>query len=261
MTRPRKSTVDYFPHTVNHGKTMFILESKWGNDGYATWFKILEKIGDKDNHYIDLRNQADIDFLCAYCRVSCDTLMQILNQCAVINAIDAGLWRHKLIYSQNFIDGVADAYRRRKQNPPTKEDVLLCAGIVIDGIYPQTKLNETKLNEIKEKEKEKPSPDKSGSSYSPDFETFWKAYPKKSGSKKAAFDNWKKLNGQKPPIETILNAIEAQSQWRRNTFGKFRPEWKDPERWIKNRMWEAELTDEGDEESSIDRWARGENDG
>lgn len=78
--------------------------------------------------------------------------------------------------------------------------------------------------------------------YTPDFLEFWKAYPKKSGSKKVAFDYWKKLNGDKPPMEIILSAIEKQKAWRQNARdGDFRPEWKDAERWIKCRMWEFEV--------------------
>ena len=48
MSRPRKAVVDYFPHYVNHGKTLFILEQKYGNDGYAFWFKLLEMLGGSD---------------------------------------------------------------------------------------------------------------------------------------------------------------------------------------------------------------------
>lgn len=80
--------------------------------------------------------------------------------------------------------------------------------------------------------------------YSPEFLSFWIAYPKKSGSKKAAFDNWQKLSGGRPTIEIILEAIRKQIEWRKNAGGKFRPEWKDPERWIKGKMWEVELTEE-----------------
>jgi phage replication O-like protein O len=76
--------------------------------------------------------------------------------------------------------------------------------------------------------------------YSEAFLKFWAAYPKKTGSKKAAFDNWNKLNGQRPEIGIILNAISNQTEWRKNANGEFRPEWKDPERWLKGRMWEAE---------------------
>lgn len=109
-------------------------------------------------------------------------------------------------------------------------------------------------------------PDKSGcalsenknnkKTYPDDFLCFWEAYPKKSGSKKAAFENWKKLNGNKPAIDVVLIAIEQQKEWRRNARdGDFRPEWKDPERWIKNRMWEPEFT-HYTEESEIDKWLR-----
>lgn len=83
--------------------------------------------------------------------------------------------------------------------------------------------------------------------YTAEFLKFWEAYPKKSGSKKSAFDNWKKLNGEKPELDVVMSAIEAQIEWRKNASGKFRPEWKDPERWIKHRMWEAELTDDYEE--------------
>ena len=92
----------------------------------------------------------------------------------------------------------------------------------------------------REREKEKEKENKTALS---EFEIFWKAYPKKTGSKKAAFDNWKKLNGDKPNIETILTAIKTQRLWRENAAGEFRPEWKDPERWIKGRMWEVEISE------------------
>ena len=42
MSRPRKNIVDYFPHIARSGKTVFILEQEFGNDGYAALFKILE---------------------------------------------------------------------------------------------------------------------------------------------------------------------------------------------------------------------------
>ena len=46
MARPRKQTVDYFPHYCKCGRTIFILENRFGNDGYAFWFKLLEILGD-----------------------------------------------------------------------------------------------------------------------------------------------------------------------------------------------------------------------
>ena len=45
MARPAKTSVDYFPHMAHSGKTIAILEARWGNDGYAFWFKLLELLG------------------------------------------------------------------------------------------------------------------------------------------------------------------------------------------------------------------------
>lgn len=93
--------------------------------------------------------------------------------------------------------------------------------------------------DVQEKEREK---ERKGYIYSSDFLEVAKAYPKKSGSKKSAFIEWQKLNGEKPSVETVIQAIQKQIEWRERAGpGDFRPEWKDLERWIKHRMWESEV--------------------
>ena len=78
MARAKKENVEYFPHNCSHGKTMFIVENQFGNDGFATWFKILEMLGDASNHYIDLRDRGEVLHVAARCRVSPETLEEIL---------------------------------------------------------------------------------------------------------------------------------------------------------------------------------------
>jgi len=98
-------------------------------------------------------------------------------------------------------------------------------------------------------------PKKRGAEYAEDFETFWKAYPKRTGSKKQAYDNWKRILNR-PDISVILAAITSQIEWRENAGpDDFRPQWKDPERWIKGKMWEAETTEEH-AESGVDKWLK-----
>lgn len=65
MARPKKQTVDYFPHSCVHKKTMFILEQKYGNDGYAFWFKLLEMLGSTEGHFLSLKNGMEWEFLIA----------------------------------------------------------------------------------------------------------------------------------------------------------------------------------------------------
>jgi hypothetical protein len=43
MARDTKN--DVLLTECNHGRKMYIIEEKFGNDGYATWFKLLEQLG------------------------------------------------------------------------------------------------------------------------------------------------------------------------------------------------------------------------
>ena len=88
MARPLKRTVDYFPHQCEHGKTLFILEQKYGNDGYAFWFKLLEILGKSEGHFYEYRNPADIEYLNAKTHVNGDTAIAILNLLSDLDAID-----------------------------------------------------------------------------------------------------------------------------------------------------------------------------
>ncbi|HAR34675.1 MAG TPA: hypothetical protein DCR95_11510, partial [Desulfobacter sp.] len=69
-----------------------------------------------------------------------------------------------------------------------------------------------------------------------DFSVFWQEYPKKVG-KMDALKAWGKLNGTRPAIEIILNAIHAQkqsAQWQKEG-GQFIP---NPATWLNRGQWE-----------------------
>ena len=70
MARKGKNTVDYFPHLIKQGKTMFYLRSKYNNDGYAVWYMLLEKLGEAEYHYLDLSNDLQIMYLASEFKVS-----------------------------------------------------------------------------------------------------------------------------------------------------------------------------------------------
>jgi hypothetical protein len=137
MPRPKKATVEYFPHTTSHGKTLFVIESRWGNDGYAAWFKILEQLGLQEGHSIDCRDEAAWSYLVAYTRVDEDTLLNILDALSKLGAIDSELWSHRVVFCQHFIDGVQPAYRMRKDKAPTREMVLQSKNIHTTGFPSQ----------------------------------------------------------------------------------------------------------------------------
>ena len=128
MARPERNDIDYFPHEVNHGRKMHILESKYGNDGYAVWFKLLEQLGKASYHFIDVRDEANFMYLESVFKT--DKTEEILNDLAKLGAIDKQLWEQRIIWSQKFVDSVQDAYKKRLNNCQTFEGL----GLLIEGL-------------------------------------------------------------------------------------------------------------------------------
>jgi hypothetical protein len=82
--------------------------------------------------------------------------------------------------------------------------------------------------------------------YAPDFEDFWKAYPRKVG-KGAAFKAWKK---EDPDLADVLQALEwqiKQNQWVKDG-GQFIPH---PATWLNQRRWEDEAAPKPIEHGSL----------
>ena len=167
MARPHKQTVDYFPHDTDasDGKTLTIIQSKYGNDGYSFWFKLLQLLGKTPGHYYDFNKPADWEFLLAKTHQNdTEKAKDILETLVVLGAIDAELYAHGVIWCQKFVDRVADAYDRTVNGAPQRPGFLVNVGdkgiSVPDNNVsanrnsknatetPQTKLKETKLNDM-----------------------------------------------------------------------------------------------------------------
>lgn len=122
MGRPRKQTVDYFPHFVStDSKTKFILEQSWGNDGYAFWFKLLELLGRSEGHYFDCSGMANEKYLTALMKIDSDTINEILDTLADLGNIDRELWTEKkVIWCQSLVNNLQDVYSKRTVSIPSK---------------------------------------------------------------------------------------------------------------------------------------------
>lgn len=116
MARPERNTVDYYPHMVGDGKKMFFIEKKYGNDGYATWHKILEKICATEYHFLNLNKEEEVMYLAAKCNVVEDVLISIINDLTRLGAFDKELWECKIIWSQQLVDSIEDAYYKRNND-------------------------------------------------------------------------------------------------------------------------------------------------
>lgn len=150
--RKSKHTVDYFPHYCRHGKTIEILEQRYGIEGYAFWFKLLERLADTDDHFLDCRNVVAWEYLQTKTRQSPEKCTEILNLLASLGAIDQDLWTNfQVIWSDNFIANVADVYRNRRVEIPTKPN-FYCKKLPDEG-EPTEKNTQSKVKQRKEEKR------------------------------------------------------------------------------------------------------------
>lgn len=212
MGRPRKQTVDYFPHfTSSDSKTKFILEQNWGNDGYAFWFKLLELLGRSDGHYYDCSKTADSKYLAALTRIDETTVKEILDTLADLGNIDPELWaERKVIWCQNFVDNLQDVYSKRTAVIPKK---------------PFTEPEEPETPPEREPQKPEGKPKKKGKTTAKRksiltvaqqalFEKFYSQYPKKV-DRATAERAWAKIDPQPDEefTEKVIQAVEAAKKY------------------------------------------------
>lgn len=123
--RKDKHTVEYFPHYCSGKKTVFILERKYGNDGYAVWFKTLEVLGASERHYFDCRETDQWEYFAAKMNVEESRCKEIIDTLAKLDTISKKLWEKGIIFSENFVKNIAYVYEKRKSDPIISEEILL----------------------------------------------------------------------------------------------------------------------------------------
>lgn len=123
MGRSTKKGVDYFQHDTDASEktTLFALEAKYGNDGYAFWFKLLELLGKKDTAAIDCSDNNEWYYLLHKMRMEGTQVDEILGLLSNLKAIDPDLWtQHRIIWSDNFVARLNVVYSKRKEGAPLK---------------------------------------------------------------------------------------------------------------------------------------------
>lgn len=121
---------------------------------------------------------------------------------------------------------------------PTRLDLkpLFRSGLLCASSRTVQRMNVLSERETeRETEKNPPTPLR-GAVVSSEFDEWWKSYPRKVG-KEAAKKAWKKLDGKRPALSFLLNAVniqEASDQWQKG----FIP---NPATWLNQHRWEDEL--------------------
>ena len=117
MARPERHDADYFPFYVKDGKTLFILESKYGLQGIGFFTNLMRFLCKQPDHHISIREESDRLYFFAQIRCQEDIGMDMLNLMVKTGKIDAKLWNEqKVIVSLDLLESLKDAYKNRN-NP------------------------------------------------------------------------------------------------------------------------------------------------
>lgn len=248
MGRPRKQTVDYFPHFVStDSRTKFILEQSWGNDGYAFWFKLLELLGRSEGHYYDCTALANEKYLVALMKLEQATIDEILETLADLGNIDKELWEErKIIWCQSLVDNLQDVYSKRTVSAPTRpfteppEEEKPPAP-------PEDKPPEDRPKRRGRPPKSEGRPKRAGClsvEQQALFEKFYAAYPKKV-DRATAEKAWAKIEPapDEAMTEKIVQAVEASKKF--DSRFRERQYIPNPASWLNAKGYLNEYTQEG----------------
>ncbi len=211
MGRPAKETVDYFPHYVKSGRTIFILESKFGNDGYAFWFKLLEILGESEGHYYDCSISNNWEYLLAKTRCDENTANEIIETLISLGKIDGELWNEKrIVWCKNFVDNLSFAYNKRHVKLPSAPS-FLPENYSSDAVSVEKTISESEFSERKaDKEKERKDKERKEEKIYP-YQDIINLWSKKCGDKLSRVV--KLTESRKRKIRSRLDEFGSREEW------------------------------------------------
>ena len=79
MGRPERHDADYFPFYVKDGKTLFILESKYGLQGIGFFTNLMRFLTRQTDHHICIKDESDRLYFFAQIRCPEEIGMDMIN--------------------------------------------------------------------------------------------------------------------------------------------------------------------------------------
>ncbi|MCQ2058698.1 MAG: DUF4373 domain-containing protein [Bacteroidaceae bacterium] len=219
MARPIKTTVEWFPHFTKSGRTIFILEQRFGNDGYAFWFKLLELLCDSERQQYDCNQQGNWQYLIARSLCSEDQVESMLQTLVELGKIDSELWQEKrIIWVQNLVNNLSPIYAKRKEEIPNRKS--FSSGNPVSKEFPTRKLSDNNISDAETPQS------------TVQYSTVQEKIEKESIHKRKNFpyqeiaEKWNLICGKKlPRVNQLSDSRKAKIRSRLN-------EWGGQEAWI-----------------------------
>jgi len=152
MANKIKETVDYFPFFVKDGKTLFVLKKKYGLAGIGFFTELFRILAQTPKHCYAYNDEYEKLRLIKHIGIPEEELERMLIDMAGTGKIDRELWhKYKVIASEDFINSLAEAYRRRSADKQNFKAVKKAICRQYDGNMSETcRIKKRKENKIKQ---------------------------------------------------------------------------------------------------------------
>lgn len=167
MARPERHDVDYFPFIAKRGRTLNILQSRYGLEGIGFFTNLLRFLALTPDHYYCIKEELDmLNFFAEIGLSDAEKGLAMIGLMVRTGKLDRDLWEnHKVVACPAFLESVKDAYERRRNRIITVEEIkarfqVPANGVIaalsdtenpqngfFEGNNPQTKLEETKVKD------------------------------------------------------------------------------------------------------------------
>jgi len=130
MGRPERHDVDYFPFFVKRGRTLNILQSKYGLEGIGFFTNLLRFLSVTPDHHYCIKDETDrMNFFAEIGMIDESRGIEMIDLMVKTAKFDKKLWEnYRVIASEDFLLSLKPAYEQRKNNIITMDEI--CAKFV-----------------------------------------------------------------------------------------------------------------------------------
>lgn len=125
MARPERHDVDYFPFFAKRGKTLNILQNKYGLEGIGFFTNLLRFLALTPDHYCCIKEEDDkFNFFAEIGMEDEKKGMAMIELMIKTGKLDKELWdNYKVIACDAFLKSINDAYKRRGNKIITIDEI------------------------------------------------------------------------------------------------------------------------------------------
>jgi hypothetical protein len=125
MARPERHDVDYFPFFAKRGKTLNILQSKYGLEGIGFFTNLMRFLALTPDHHYCIKDETDKMNFFAEMGIQDESRgLEMIELMVKTEKLDRELWEgHKVIASQAFLESLKPAYEKRNNKVITIDEI------------------------------------------------------------------------------------------------------------------------------------------